>query len=112
MATLTATTLSRSGVSIEDNDVAAAAGGDQFANTGQEYVIIKNAGSEITATFATGMTVDSLAVANKDVTCGASETTVVGPFPPGWYNDANGYVQITYSSVTSVTILVVKLPAA
>jgi hypothetical protein len=29
---------------------------------------------------------------------------VCGPFDPAIFNDANGFVQVTYSAVTSVTV--------
>ncbi|HEY0882253.1 MAG TPA: hypothetical protein VGD87_12010, partial [Archangium sp.] len=93
--------------------VAANGGGDSFPNYGQEVVVIKNGGgSSITLTVTTPATVDGLAVADRTAVIAAGETRMVGPFPPGWYNDnqqPGGSVALGYSGVTSVTVAVVKV---
>jgi len=111
MATLTVVTASRDGVDIAG--AAAAGGGDAFANTGYEVVLIKNGdGSDHTVTFVTQQTVDGQAVADKAVVLTAGHTYAIGPFPTGIYNDANSLVQMTYTAVTSVTVKVVKVAPA
>jgi len=54
--------------------------------------------------------VDGKAVADDAITVTNAQEGVVGPFPPGIYNDANGMVQLTYSGVTSVTVGAFRLP--
>jgi hypothetical protein len=105
MATLTAQTISRSG--LKPAYVSANSGGDGFANTGNEFVHVKNSDSSShTVTIATPSTVDGLAVADRTVVVPAGEERMIGPFPTSTYSDTNGYVQLTYSSVTSTTIAV------
>lgn len=111
MATLTVAASDRAGVDVAG--ASAAGGGDAFANTGYELVIIKNGdASDHTVTFVTQATVDGQAVADRTVTLTAGHTYAIGPFQPGIYNDANGLVQMTYSAVTSVTVKVVKISPA
>lgn len=108
MALLTVEMVSRSGVDVAG--VAAASGGDEFTNSGSEFVEIKNGGaSSINVTFETQATVDGEAVADKVVAIPAGVTKIIGPFPRGVYNDVNGRVKISYSAVTSVTVKVLKL---
>ena len=112
MATLTVNTIDNDGLNSESVYVSAAAGGDQFANTGREFIVVKNgdAGTP-TVTLATPATYGGLAVADVAVTMGATTgEQMIGPFPTGIFNDANGNVQITYTAVTSLTISAFKLP--
>ena len=109
MATLTVQEITRSAITPIYG--AAAGGGDQFANDGRTYIHIKNGGaSPITLTIATQMTVDGKAVADDAITVTNGQERIVGPFPPGIYNDANNMVQLTYSGVTSVTVGAFRLP--
>jgi hypothetical protein len=93
--------------------VAAAGGGDSFANNGSEFFYIKNGGGAgITVTFDAPGTCSFNSAANaahdKACTIGAGEERIIGSFPTGRFNDANGLVQVTYSAVTSVTVAVLK----
>lgn len=107
MATLVVDTITRDG--LNPTMVAAAGGGDQFANTGKEFVEVDNAdAAPMTATFVTQKTVDGQAVGDRAVTVPAGERRIIGPFDPSVYNDSNGNLQITYSAVTSVTVGVRK----
>jgi hypothetical protein len=97
MATLTVTPATRGTNGVNLAGVAAAGGGDVFPNTGAEVLVIKNGGgSGITLTVATPITMDApaggLAVADLTASIGAGETRMVGPFPPGIYNDGSGNV--------------------
>lgn len=115
MAVLTVSSAKRATNGLDLAGVAAAGGGDTFVNTGQEVLVIKNgSGAPITLTVATPVTVDGLAVTDLTATIGAGETRMVGPFPPGIYNDtgvAGGSVSLTYSGVTTLTVAVVKVSA-
>lgn len=107
MATLTAQQMSRSG--LNPTYASAAGGGDEFVNTGEEYIHIKNGdASSHTITIVTQNTSDGLAVADRAVAVPAGEERKIGPFPTAIYNDANQKVQLTYDGVTSVTIGIFK----
>lgn len=112
MAVLTVVTSKRIDNGNDLAGAAAAVGGDSFVNTGTELVVIKNASvGAITVTFATPATLDGLAVADRTASIGAGETRLLGPFPPGIYNDtgiAGGSVNMTYSGVTTLTATVIK----
>jgi hypothetical protein len=89
--------------------VAAAGGGDSFANTGVEFFYAKNAsGGSITITFDSPNTCTFELTANAAhdlaVVLAAGEERIMGPFPPGRFNDGNNLVQITYSGVTTLTV--------
>jgi hypothetical protein len=111
-ATLAVTTMSRSGFDMETVAVAAdAAKSDKWLNTGAEFVAVKNGGGSpitLTLTFGAGAVVDGVTPTSKTVSVTNGHTFLVGPFPPGLYNDANGYMIVSYSAVTSVTVAVVK----
>jgi len=111
MATLLTTgTTSRSanGMNLAD-DVAADAAGNYFVNTGVELIYIFNGDSASTVlTAVTQKTVDGLAVTDLTATIAAGERRVLGPFPTDVYNDASNYCQLTFSSVTSLTVLAFK----
>lgn len=109
MALLTPQVIALAG--ITPTLVAAAAGGDEFVNSGRDFIHIKNGGSEIT------VTINSQAPCSQgsdhDVTVTVPATTgekFIGPFPKDRFNDTAGKVQITYSGATSVTIGIVRLP--
>ncbi len=87
----------------------AAAGGDAFANTGKELLVIENgSGSPINLTAVTQQEVDGEAVDDKVITIPAGERHVLGPWPTSIYSDGDSKVQLEYSAVTSVTVSVIK----
>jgi len=110
MATLTAVNLVRTGISAIPTTAADAAG-DEVANpSGDIAFLVKNAsGASITVTRlirASGP--DGATVTNPTVTVANGATTMIGPFTTGVHNDANGLCKISYSAVTSVTVLAVR----
>lgn len=109
MAVLAAATeLSRNGVQA-DGGAAASAGGDSFANTGREFLVVKNAdATPKTVTIDYVPTADGQAVTDKAIVVTNGTTVIIGPFPPSLYSDAAGRVNVTYSAVTSVTVKVVR----
>lgn len=111
MAVLTVTTVGRAGTNLTSLAVAAAGGGDSFANDGSQYLYIANgAGAPITLTLVMQATPDGQAITSKTVTVTNAERMIVGPFPPALYNDANGRCQVTYSSATTITVAALKFP--
>lgn len=105
MATIAVTQISTAGVA-PPTFVAAAGGGDQFANNGKTLFEAKNAsGSPITVTFVRQKACDQGTVHTTTVSVPATTgDRICGPFDPALFNDANGFCQVTYSAVTSLTV--------
>jgi len=116
MATLTVKTIDRAGVDLDAQLVAAdGVNGDDWLNTGKEFVVVKNADTASkTVTLDIIKTIDGQSVTDRTVTVAAGKTMIIGPFPVDTYNNplndtANGKAKITYDAVTSVTVGVFKL---
>ena len=114
MATLTVQTTDRSanGFRLGSDLVAADAGlADEFANTGKELLVVKNAGgSPCVIDLVTPGTVDGEAIPDKQVTVAAGDEAIYGPFPRSWYtNSGTKMMNITYDQVSSVTVGVIKI---
>jgi hypothetical protein len=110
MATLTPQVVVLTG--ITPTLVAASAGGDEFVNSGRDFIHIKNGDAS-----SMDVTINSQALCNQgqdhDVVVTVPASTgekFIGPFPKDRFNDTAGKVQITYSAVTSVTIGIVRVP--
>lgn len=112
MATLTPYNVTRAGV--VPAFAAVASGGDQFINDGKVVAWVENAHASAarTANAAVQRTLDGETVDPKSITISAAQDRkVFGPFPPEIYNDANGYVQLTYSdSGADMTICLLRIP--
>lgn len=107
MATLTSITPTFAGINLAP--VAAAAGGDKFLNDGNTLLYIKNGGgSSINATVAAPGTPGGLTLTPPVVAVPAGGEKILGPFDPKYFNDASGFVNLTYSGVTSVTVAVIQ----
>jgi len=108
MAALTPVTIVRSASGLLTM-ASASAGGDEFANTGKEILLIENTGSPArTLTVTTEETIDGEAVADKDITIAANSIYAIGPWPTGIYNDVDGNVNISYDSETNLEVAVIK----
>ena len=101
---LVPTQITRSG--IAGTLAAANVDGNYFANTGKEYLeVVNGAGAPINVVFAgyaDGITVTSF----KTVAVPNGARRLIGPFPYSPYNDTSNQLQITDSSVTSITVAV------
>ncbi len=90
---------------------ACAAGGDEFVNSGRDFIHIKNG-----HTSPQTVTVNSQAPCDQGVDHDAAvvvtnaQERMIGPFPKNRFDDAGGKVQLTYSGVTALTIAVVRVP--
>ncbi|RJQ09892.1 MAG: hypothetical protein C4551_03215 [Bacillota bacterium] len=108
MATLTVQQTSLTGLNPAFG--AAAAGGDEFVNSGKAVLYVKNGSAG-----AVTVTVNSQTACNygfdhdAEVSVPASGERVIGPFPKSRFDDAAGKVQVTYSGVTSVTVAVLEV---
>ncbi len=108
MATLVVDEVRNAAVTPDDN--AATAGGDEYTNNPGTLAWMDNQdGSSTTVTFVAVKTsvvvpgYGSLTIASIAVAVPATSQRVIS-IPTTGYNDANGRVQITYSSVTSLTM--------
>lgn len=88
---------------------AASVGGDNFNNTGKEWIIVKNGDSSSHDVMVASQALcDQGFTHNLTISVGAGAEESVGPFLVTRFNDNGGLVQITYSAVTSVTIALVS----
>ena len=115
MATLTVQTSDSDGLIPTYNSVAA--GGDQFRNTGDVVLYIKNVNAATRTVTVTAQTssVDiprfgTVAIADAAVTVSATTgEQFLGPFPAAVFNDGSNNAQITYSAATGLTVAVIKV---
>lgn len=108
MATLTVQAISLSGVT--PSYAACGAGGDEFANSGQEFIHVKNgSGGNLDVTINSQVNCSQGFDHDSVVTVTAGSEEIIGPFPKSRFDDANDKVQITYSGVTSLTIAVLQI---
>lgn len=107
MATLAPQYITKAGLKVVYG--AAGGGGDQFKNDKNTIFHLRNdqAGASVTATFASTKTVDGLAVADRTLTVSQTEDYAEIQLDPAVYNDSEGYVQVTYDTVTAVFVAVV-----
>ena len=83
-----------------------------FVNNGYTVLEVKNAsGSEITVTLISRVAANypdlpaGAAASNPTVTVAATTgDKIIGPFNQRSFNDSNGYVMVTFSAKTSVTV--------
>ena len=77
----------------------------QAQNDGKMFLHITNGGGgESIATIVSQKVDGGLALADRTVAVPAGEDRMVGPFPPGLYNDASGLVNVTFDVITSVSL--------
>lgn len=109
MATLSVSQITTAGIA-DPSLTTAAGGGDQFSNNGKTYLKVANAtGATVTVTIASQQACSQGATHNTTASVASGQTKLLGPFPADRYNDANGYVQVSYSGVTSITVGAVAL---
>lgn len=81
--------------------------GHYILNNGRMFVhLVNGSGGDITATVEHPGTVDGLAVADLAVVVTAGQDRMIGPFGPNFNQSGTyaGYIKITFSGVTSLTI--------
>ena len=107
---LTVQEITRAGVAI--TAAAANVDGNFFTNSGNIALRVINGGaSPITVTVPAQANCDQGTKHDITVTVANGATKEIGPFQMRHYNDASGYVQVTYSAVADVTVAAVKLAA-
>jgi hypothetical protein len=111
MATLTPQVIKLTG--LEAIYGACAAGGDQFITTGRTLIHVKNGHSSpqsVSATF-TATCNHGVAAEVKTVEVTNAEDRFIGPFLIEWFANSLGYVSLSYTGVTALTIAVLELDA-
>jgi hypothetical protein len=108
MAVLTLQDITPAG--IGPTYVAAAGGGNTFANNGRVMLHVRNAGgASITATIVSARTCNFGFQHDLAVVVPNGGERMIGPFPIERFNNDAGMVAVTYSGVTSVTVGVFEL---
>lgn len=106
MATLTATPPAVGGAAF--SAVAAAAGGDRFLNTGNEQLYVKNGGGGSINVTIDAQSDGGVSYTDPVIAVAAGAEKLIGRFDPRKFNDSSGYVNISYSGVSSVTVAVIN----
>lgn len=71
--------------------------------SGHTILRIENGGAEATeVTIVTPVQTGGLAVEDQKVTVANGKTKFIGPFDPAVFNNANGFLEVKLSKVTSV----------
>ncbi|WP_433067441.1 hypothetical protein [Dactylosporangium sp. CS-033363] len=89
-----------------------AGNGIDWVNSGREVAIVVNtSGAPITVTEVIGTTVAGAVPAAPTKSVAATTgISVLGPYPPGQYNDANGKMALDFSASASVKVVLVDVP--
>jgi len=89
---------------------AANADGNYFTNNGKSFLVLKNgSGGSIVATVASQVLCNQGSTHNIEVTVSAGSEEWIGPLDNNRFNDADGYVQVTYDGVTDLTAAAISL---
>jgi len=109
VATLTLKTIILGGVDVTTFE-SAAAGGDEFVNDGSTFLAVNNAsGGSINVTINSQVNCDQGFDHNQVVAVAAGKLILMGPYPMERWNDPDDKVQVSYSAVTSLTVIAAKL---
>ncbi len=110
--------MARTAITVQEIDIdglspvfsASVADGEKFLNSGDQFLHVKNGGgSPITVTIQTPAQIESIDIAEVEVTIPASEERIIGNFSPSIFNQSDGMVYVDYSAVTSVTSALFKI---
>lgn len=108
MATVTTRKVAQAGSTPAP--VAASVGGDQIPGTPRTILrVVNGGGSSITVTVNSQQNCDQGFDHDLAVAVPAGATREIGPFGQRFY-DSNGFVQVTYSAVTTVTVEAIEVP--
>lgn len=109
MAIIAPSDLAGTGKSLNGVLVAANVGGDKYLNGGTETFIVKNAsGGSINVTAVAQKLCSHGVLHNQVFAVAAGDTFQFPALAQDRFNDASGYVNITYSAVASVTVAVTR----
>jgi hypothetical protein len=110
---IAATDISRAGVTVTTLATSpTGTHGNKFLNDGKTYVEVANgSGNPINVTIDTPGSVDGFAIADLVVAVAAGARKKIGPFTAD-FDQADGYVWVVCSAVTTVTMGVFRLSNA
>ncbi len=106
--TIAVQTIGRSG--LAPAYAAAHADGGAFGNDGRTFLHVKNGATAVVVTIRIPVKVDGQAVTNPAVTVPATQERMIGPFPPGIYNQPGSDIHVDFDDVSNVTVAAVRLP--
>lgn len=111
MATLTSQAAARTASGNDLTLSTASDGGDDFVTTGKECLLVVSAhGDAATCSVTVTQTVDSIAVDDKDITVGAGETALLGPWPKNIYGDGDDKVTVDFGvDYADISLAVIEL---
>ena len=115
MATLTAQKITDAGVIATMSS--AAGGGDEFSNSGLEFLFVQNEHASTSYNVTVTAQVQSVhhqtfgTVSKSNIvrSVAAGAEAFIGPFRQAAFNDSNNKVQITYSGVTTLNVAILYL---
>jgi len=115
---LTVEDIARTGLEATYN-AAASGDGNAIDNSSHRMFlhVVNGSGGSIDVTVQTPNTVDGLTIQDLVVAVPAGEDRFIGPFPDMYDqvdadNSIPTAIKVTYSSVTSLTVAAIRLPAA
>ncbi len=86
------------------------ADGNFFANDGHQLLVLDSGSVMTKITIVTACTIDTENVDDKEIDVTSPKRYLIGPFPPAWYNDDDGYVQLAYTTgITGAKVAVITL---
>jgi len=116
-ATLTVQTLTEQApVAKLANQVVCTSGGDAVPNDGNVFLLVSNGdASSHSVSVTPSLTtlnvpgIGQITKATVTAAIGAGDEALLGPFPPAVFNNASGQIAITYTAVTSMKIMAVRI---
>jgi hypothetical protein len=111
MATLVPVATTRTLMDLDALAVAVDVGGsDKWINTGRELAYVSNGSGSplvVTETLASTALVDGLAPAARTISIPAGHHAIIGPFPPGTYNNpSDGTASLGWGATTTIKVLI------
>lgn len=83
--------------------------GHSIPNDGHTMLHVKTGATGTTVSCPIPGQVDGQTVPAKSIVIGTSSERMIGPFPPGYYNQAGGDVHADFTSVATVTVAAVRV---
>lgn len=120
MVDYTPVEITHAGNSHEDNDAAPVTGAGanrMLGNSGREFLSVQNGATAAVITVTSQKTAGKQApfgditMADLTVTIPANETTFIGPFAPGRFNDGSGRVVWEIDDIANVLVAAFRLPS-
>lgn len=91
---------------------AANSGGDKILNDGKVLIILKSNGAPtktVTISPSSNQPHPGAEYTDLSTTLTSGQGYIIGPLNPAIWNDASGYVQLTYDSATNLFVAAVRL---